>query len=148
MGTTSAIPCLYYQGSQHNNKLMVYFHGNGEDITGCYNFLRNLCFHLNMSVLAVEYPGYSVYEGIASSEQIEKDACTVVSFLCDRIGFDIRNLMVVGRSIGSGPAVHVASIFNVGGLVLLSPFLSLCEVVSDLYGKMASNLLKQRFNNK
>ena len=100
-----------------------------------------------MSVLAVEYPGYSVYEGVASSSQIEKDAVEVISFL-QRMGFEMANIMVMGRSIGSGPAVHVASLFNVGGLVLLSPFLSLCEVVSDLYGRMASKVLKQRFDNK
>jgi len=57
-------------------------------------------------------------------------------------------MMMIGRSIGTGLAVHIASLFNVGGLVLLSPFLSLCEVVSDLYGNVASSLLKQRFNNK
>jgi abhydrolase domain-containing protein 17 len=142
----SGIPCLYYEG-EHSNKLVVYFHGNGEDITGCSNFVRNLCLHLKMSVLAVEYPGYSVYEGVASSSQIEKDAVEVVSFL-QRMGFEMANIMVMGRSIGSGPAVHVASLFNVGGLVLLSPFLSLCEVVSDLYGRMASKVLKQRFDNK
>jgi len=33
-------------------------------------------------------------------------------------------------------------------LILLSPFLSLCEVVKDLYGRIASGLLVQRFDNK
>lgn len=56
--------------------------------------------------------------------------------------------MVIGRSIGSGPALYVSSLYAVGGVVLLSPFLSLCEVVGDLYGAIASGLLKQRFNNK
>lgn len=56
--------------------------------------------------------------------------------------------MVIGRSIGSGPALYVSSLYAVGGLVLLSPFLSLCKVVDDLYGAIASGLLKQRFNNK
>jgi hypothetical protein len=57
-------------------------------------------------------------------------------------------MLVMGRSIGTGPAVHVASLFEVGGLVLLSPFLSLCEVVLDLYGVVASSVLKERFNNR
>jgi len=56
--------------------------------------------------------------------------------------------MVIGRSIGSGPAMHLASLYNLGGLVLLSPFLSLCEVVGELYCPFASTILKQRFNNK
>ena len=44
--------------------------------------------------------------------------------------------------------MHLSSLFPVGGLFLISPFLSLCEVVGDLYGGLASALLKERFNNK
>ena len=71
-----------------------------------------------------------------------------MEFLKNQIGFDMQNIMVMGRSIGSGPALHIASLYAVGGLVLLSPFLSICEVVHDLYGILASGLLKQRFDNK
>lgn len=56
--------------------------------------------------------------------------------------------MIMGRSIGSGPATFVSSIFDCKCLILLSPFLSLCEAVGDLYGSFASTLLKQRFDNK
>ena len=47
------IPCLYYQSLAHPSKLMVYFHGNGEDLTGCCTFLRRLCHSTGVSVLAV-----------------------------------------------------------------------------------------------
>lgn len=72
----------------------------------------------------------------------------MIEFLRQEIGFEVCNIMVIGRSIGSGPALHVSSLYTVGGLVLLSPFLSLCEAVNDLYGTLASGLLKQRFDNK
>lgn len=55
---------------------------------------------------------------------------------------------MLGRSIGSGPAIYVASIYPVGSLVLLSPFLSLKEAVKDLYGSFLAALLVERFNNK
>lgn len=60
----------------------------------------------------------------------------------------MENIVIMGRSIGSGPAIYLSTIFPIAGLVLISPFLSLCEVVGDLYGSIASSLLKQRFNNK
>ena len=63
-------------------------------------------------------------------------------------GFSLNKILLLGRSIGSGPAVHLANLFPVGALILLSPFLSLCEAVKDLYGPIASSLLKQGFNNK
>lgn len=72
----------------------------------------------------------------------------MIEFLRQEVGFEVHNIMVIGRSIGSGPALHVSSLYAVGGLVLLSPFLSLCEAVNDLYGTLASGLLKQRFDNK
>lgn len=60
----------------------------------------------------------------------------------------MKNIVVFGRSIGSGPAVFISSLYQLGGLILLSPFLSLCEAVGDIYGGIASKLLKQRFDNK
>ena len=71
-----------------------------------------------------------------------------MEFLTCEIGYQTGDIMLVGRSISSGPALHLASLYSVGGLVLLSPFLSLCEVVGDLYGSFASSLLQQRFDNK
>ncbi len=49
----STIPCFYYQDFKHTNKLLVYFHGNGEDIVGCSNFLKSLSNSLGISVLAI-----------------------------------------------------------------------------------------------
>jgi cephalosporin-C deacetylase-like acetyl esterase len=66
----------------------------------------------------------------------------------ETIGFKLKDISIMGRSIGSGPAVFAASIYSVGSLILLSPFLSLKEVVRDIYGEICSLLIKQRFNNK
>lgn len=66
---------------------MLYFHGNGEDLTGCHGFLKHLCAYTQISVLAVEYPGYSLYDGNPSSDAIERDGREVIEFLKHRIGF-------------------------------------------------------------
>lgn len=54
----------------------------------------------------------------------------------------------MGRSIGSGVAVYLASKYDVGHLILLSPFLSICEVVKDIFCEFVSKLLKNRFPNE
>ena len=54
----------------------------------------------------------------------------------------------MGRSIGSGVAVYLASKYKIGHLVLISPFLSIREVVKDLYCDLFSWLLKEKFDNK
>jgi pimeloyl-ACP methyl ester carboxylesterase len=66
----------------------------------------------------------------------------------DVVGYNLNDITIMGRSIGSGPAVYLASIYPVGSLILLSPFLSIQEAVRDLYGEICSRLIKQRFNNK
>ena len=45
-------------------------------------------------------------------------------------------------------AFYVASIYKVASIILLSPFLSLKRVASDLYGSCSSTLLKESFNNQ
>ena len=51
-----------------------------------------------------------------------------------------------GRSIGSGPATYLASKYKIGGLILLSPFISIKTVIKD-HIPFLSCLVKERFNN-
>lgn len=41
-------------------------------------------------------------------------------------GFEYKDMTIMGRSIGSGVAVHLATKYPVGHLILISPFLSIC----------------------
>ena len=42
-------------------KIIVYFHGNAEDVGFSYELLVKMSITFQCSVLAVEYPGYGVY---------------------------------------------------------------------------------------
>ena len=53
----------------------------------------------------------------------------------------------MGRSIGSGPACHYASTYACAGLVLISPFTSIKEVVRNSFGSLLSTFIKDRFDN-
>ena len=68
-------------------------------------------------------------------------------FLENSLGFPRRNIYIFGRSIGTGPASHLASIKpNSRMLILLSPYTNLKAVASDLVGFL-SFFFKDRFNN-
>jgi hypothetical protein len=47
--------------------LVIYFHGNAEDLTTTIDFVGYINQKLGFSVLVMEYPGYSVYEGNCAS---------------------------------------------------------------------------------
>ena len=54
----------------------------------------------------------------------------------------------MGRSIGSGPACHLASTFkNCKALILISPIKSVKDVARENYGRIVDLLLDERFDN-
>ena len=57
------------------------------------------------------------------------------------------NIHIMGRSIGSGPATHLAAHFYPGSLILISPFSSLQELAKEFMGWTANFLVKERFSN-
>jgi acetyl esterase/lipase len=98
-------------------------------------------------VLGVEYPGYGMYKGIPSEDQIIKDAIHIYDYLINNLNIKEENIVVFGRSIGSGPASYLAANRNPGVIILMSPFTSLRNVVQNLTGKLLSYAVKERFKN-
>lgn len=58
-------------------------------------------------------------------------------FLTDEFGYKEEDIVIFGRSIGSGPATELASKTQPGLLILLSAFTSVRRVASELFGAMA-----------
>ena len=103
---------------------------------------------LQINVVAVEYPGYGKYtKQQASENQIHEDAEAVIKYLLDEVKVIGKNIIVMGRSIGCGPATFLNQKFQLGATVLLSPFTSIRAIVSDIAGKLPSFLIKERFRN-
>lgn len=98
-------------------------------------------------MLAVEYPGYGLYKGTPNDAMIMKDTEAVYDFFVKKLNVKHQNIVIFGRSIGSGPATYLASQREVGALILMSAFTSIRDVVKDFAGKWAQYLVKQRFNN-
>lgn len=72
----------------------------------------------------MEYSGYSIYKGKTESEVIKEDSQTVYAY-AQKLGFKQENIIVMGRSIGTGVALELMQKANPGALVLISPFASI-----------------------
>ena len=57
------------------------------------------------------------------------------------------DIIISGRSIGSGPACHLASKFNPSSLLLISPIRSVKDVARLRYGRIVDLLIEERFDN-
>jgi fermentation-respiration switch protein FrsA (DUF1100 family) len=96
--------------------------------------------------LAIEYPGYSIYYKEKSAEEIENDSLIVFDYLVNKIGVNQKDIVICGRSIGSGPAVYLAANRKPSALILISPFMSIQETAASIVG-IFKFLIADRFKN-
>lgn len=73
----------------------------------------------------MEYPGYSIYKGKTSSDVIKEDATLVYSYITNKLSFKQSNIIVMGRSIGTGISLELMQKVAPAALILISPFASI-----------------------
>ena len=72
----------------------------------------------------------------------------MIAYLIRTLGYHEQDIIVIGRSMGSGPACQVALQYeNLAALVLVSPYTSLKAAARSLFGSVASFLVRERFDN-
>jgi hypothetical protein len=62
------IPILYLPYDEAATKIIIYFHGNAEDIGLAFDLLYLIGQRLQAHVIAVEYPGYGLYKTSHANE--------------------------------------------------------------------------------
>ena len=53
----------------------------------------------------------------------------------------------MGKSLGTGPATHVAACRSPRALILVTPFTSIRDCVMDILGNFTKYLIADRFRN-
>jgi len=141
------IPCMWLPAPKAAG-VILFCHGNAEDLGMCFPFVRHMRDQFKMNVLAVEYPGYGLLHGVAVSEAALKEvALTAFRFILDELKVAYEQIILFGRSVGSGPTVYLASRFPVGGLILVAAFASVREAAKSLVGGLIAQVLDERFPN-
>ncbi len=103
-------------------KVIIYFHGNAEDVWDRKASLQSL-YDSGFSVLSLDYPGYGLSGGHPTEKSVYASADTAYRYVRENWSIAPSNIVVVGASIGSGPACYLAERHvDVGGLVLQSGF--------------------------
>lgn len=102
------------------NRVVLYSHGNAEDLGQKLPYLDRMVHACATDVLAYEYPGYGLSEGAASEENCYQAIDAAYRYLAEWL--DPNRIIAFGRSIGSGPTVDlVARHRRIRGMVLQSP---------------------------
>ena len=102
---------------------VIYSHGNAEDVGLSLPYLDLIAEICDVSVLAYEYPGYSVSEGGNPSELGTYQAINAAfHYISDVQDVGAENVILFGRSLGTGPSVDLAARTpRLAGLILQSP---------------------------
>jgi abhydrolase domain-containing protein 17 len=145
------IPALYLPCEEGGTKIVIYFHGNAEDIGLAFDLLYMFGENMKMHVLAVEYPGYGLYKRSKPDEQkMKEDADSIYDYLTTICGVKDQDMILFGRSMGSGPTSYLASRKYCHSLLLMSPYMSIKDATKSLFGwagSMVSLLVYERFRN-
>lgn len=141
-----SLPCLLmtYPSARF---LIIFFHSNAEDLGRCRGFCCYIREQFQVHVLAVEYPGYGICPGVPTGESVMENAFAALRFARESLHWPLDSIKVFGRSIGTGPAIGLASSFTFAGLILVTPFLSVQELFRDRVGPFAG-LVEEWFANE
>ena len=122
---------------------ILFFHGNGE-IVADYDDLGPIYNQVGINFLPVDYRGYGRSNGEPSVSTMMEDCHTVFAFVCQWLQENqhIGPLIVMGRSLGSAPALELAkkcqtqvqALIIESGFALAGPLLKLLGIHPEAIG--------------
>ncbi|OEH76794.1 alpha beta hydrolase [Cyclospora cayetanensis] len=124
----SIIPFVFIRGS--SPLTLLYSHGNAEDLGGALRYVRGFMAALGVSICCYEYSGYGHSRGQGPSEtHVYADIEAAFNQLIHRHHVPQEQIVVVGRSLGTGPSTFLAAKYpGIKALVLISALASVYRV--------------------
>ena len=110
--------------------VVLYFHGNADNLSRWGELHRDF-LPRGYDLMIFDYRGFGKSTGPVSEELFYQDAMAI--YLTAREHFAPRDIIIYGRSLGSGPASWLASRCQVKHLILETPFSSLHDLFHTYY---------------
>ena len=110
-----------------SNLTVLYFGGNAEDVLFTAANTPRIAMQ---RMLVVNYRGYGGTKGKPSQRALFEDALAVHDYVRGPGGAEARDIVVMGRSLGSGVATMLAAEREVLAAVLITPYDSIEAVAS------------------
>lgn len=131
---------------------ILYFHGNGGNLTYYVDELKGMVKYLNAAVFSIDYSGYGQSEGEPSEYQLYRDGYAAMKKFRELSGRQPGEIVVVGMSLGGGIASQIALKMQQDGtpvkaLILECTFSSIPRMATELLPLLPANwLLTTRFD--
>lgn len=111
---------------------LLFLHGRGTNLHKQSKTLVNYAKQ-GYNVVGIDYRGYGRSKGKPTAEGLLLDSEAAMAYIKSQ---DIapQNVSVIGRSLGSGPALHLAATENIASVHLVSPYTSIKDLVKSWLG--------------
>ena len=135
----------HIKNPQVNHSSIIYFGGNAEDVV--YNLIDAKYFAAH-KLFFTNLPGYGNSTGKPSQKSFYENALQAYDVIVDKHGLDPDNIIIMGRSLGSAVAAHVAANRKAKGLILVTPFDSLENIAAQQFSWFpVRSLLRNKFDS-
>lgn len=125
---------------------LVYFHGNADNLKSAAP-IAGPYIDAGYGYLIVEYRGYSLMPGSPTEQGLYADGRAFIRKLSE-MGVSENKIVLIGHSLGTGVATQMATEFDVRGLMLLTPFLSIAKMAQVRFPFLpADQMTLDRFEN-
>jgi fermentation-respiration switch protein FrsA (DUF1100 family) len=122
------ITALYLPNPSAKYTLLI-SHGNSEDLGDDRDWCEDLR-GAGFNVFAYDYEGYGTSEGKPTEARTYQDVSAAYSYVVGVLKTPPDRVIIFGKSVGSGPAVHIAAREPVAGLIVQSGFMSAFRVMT------------------
>lgn len=120
--------------------LIFYLHGNAGSLDS-WGGIAPTYTNLNYDIFILDYRGFGKSEGkISSEKQLHQDIQTAYDTL--KVTYPEPKIIIIGYSIGTGPAARLASINKPQRLILQAPYYSLIDILHYRYAYVPNFLLR------
>ena len=115
-----------------SDMVLLWFHGNAGNITHRLDMIRGL-MELPVQVFIMDYRGYGKSEGSPSERGMYLDARAAWDYLTVERRIPANRIIIFGKSLGSAPAVDLASKVEAAGLIVQSGFTSAADMAATIF---------------
>ncbi|WP_010250010.1 alpha/beta hydrolase [Acetivibrio cellulolyticus] len=131
--------------TSNKSNLLIYFGGNAEEVSLLIPKMSKL---QNWSVALINYRGYGTSEGTPGEKVLFSDSLEIYDYFANREDINKNNIVVMGRSVGTGIATFLSEKRPTSAVILVSPYDTLANVAKGKLPFLPVNLLlKHKFDS-
>lgn len=132
--------------SQRAEMVLLFFHGNGGNITHRYDMIRWL-MALPVNVFIIDYRGYGKSRGSPSEKGLYRDAQAAWNYLVSERRIPAKRVILFGESLGGAVAIDLATRVRPRGLIVQSSFTSIPDMAKVIFPFLPRFLVRTKMNS-